>query len=392
MLQARHRLRFAHQAVAALLALCRRMQGLDRDLAVEHRVVGRKDCAHAARTERTENDEAADQGARRPGLAIEDGIRRGVLGVHLAGLASNATTPTLLGASGFLGYSMHVVVNAPSVIVGGLAALIVAAAVVVALIVSRRRRALRARVARKSARLRHPLVLAHGLFGFDRIAIGGREHSYFRGVTGHLMRVGAEVHRPCVPPSASIALRAEELARRVGLIRARKVNILAHSMGGLDVRYALARFGLADRVASVVTIGTPHGGTPVADLGVRLSDLLRLKSLLGRVVDVDAFYDLTTERMQRFNRDIADVPGVVYTSVVARIERARANPLLWPTHAYLSERAGDNDGMVPLASQRWGEVLKVIEADHWAQIGWSSHFDALAFYEELLRELRGRGF
>jgi triacylglycerol lipase len=163
-------------------------------------------------------------------------------------------------------------------------------------------------------------------------------------------------------------------------------------MGGLDVRYAIAKLGLADRVASLVTIGTPHFGTPVADLGVRLSDLLRLKALLGRVVDVDAFYDLTTERMERFNREVPDAPGVAYCSVLARIERASAHPLLWPTHTYLSERAGDNDGVVPLESQRWGEVIKQIEADHWAQIGWSPGFDALAFYEELLRELRGRGF
>ena len=74
------------------------------------------------------------------------------------------------------------------------------------------------------------------------------------------------------------------------------------------------------------------------------------------------------------------------------MERGSAHPLLWPTHKYISERVGDNDGMVPLASQRWGEVIKQIEADHWAQIGWSPGFDALRFYEELLRELRDRGF
>jgi triacylglycerol lipase len=284
------------------------------------------------------------------------------------------------------------VVVTPLFIVGTLAIIVLVVAAAIAFIIWRSRRALRTRVERKSARLRHPVVLAHGLLGFDRIAIGGREHSYFRGVTSHLMRVGAEVHRPRVPSLGSIALRAEELAQRVRMIRARKVNIIAHSMGGLDVRYAIAKLGLADRVASVVTIGTPHLGTPVADLGARLSDLLRLKSLLGRVVDVNAFYDLTTERMQRFNLEVPDVRGVVYWSVVARVERASAHPLLWPTHAYLSERVGDNDGMVPLESQRWGEVIKQIEADHWAQIGWSPSFDALTFYEELLRELRGRGF
>jgi triacylglycerol lipase len=278
-------------------------------------------------------------------------------------------------------------------VVGVLWAIIVAVAAAIALVVWQSRRAARRRrLAPKSPRLRHPVVLAHGLFGFDKIAFGGREHSYFRGVTGHLTGVGAEVHRPRVPSSASIALRAEELARLVRMIPAKKVNIIAHSMGGLDVRYAIAKLGLGDRVASLVTVGTPHLGTPIADLGARLSDLLRLRSLVGRVVDIEAFYDLTTERMARFNRDVADVPGVVYGSVVARIERARAHPLLWPTHVYLSERGGDNDGIVPASSQRWGEVWKEIDADHWGQIGWSPGFDALALYEELLRELRGRGF
>jgi triacylglycerol lipase len=287
-----------------------------------------------------------------------------------------------------------VVVISARLIIAALCAIILAVAALGGFIVwrSRRRRSRPDTVSRKSARLRHPVVLAHGLLGFDKIAFGGREHSYFRGVTGHLMRVGAEVHRPRVPSYASIAARGEELARVVRQIRARKVNIIAHSMGGLDARYAIAKLGLADRIASLVTIGTPHLGTPVADLGARLSEMLKLKALLGRVVDIDAFHDLTTARMADFNRAIADVPGVVYCSVVARVDRGRAHPLLWATHAYLSERAGDNDGMVPATSQRWGEVVREIEADHWAQIGWSPGFDTLTFYEELLRELRGRGF
>jgi triacylglycerol lipase len=268
------------------------------------------------------------------------------------------------------------------------------AAVLVALAVALwRRRRLARRLARRAPRLRYPVVLAHGVLGFDKIGFGGKEHSYFRGVHGHLTRVGAEVHRPRVSSAAAIAVRAEELARVIRSIDAKKVNVIAHSMGGLDARYAIARLGLADRVASLTTVGTPHLGTPVADLGTKLGDLLRLSSLLGRVVDLQGFYDLTTRRMKQFNDEIVDARGVAYASVVGRIERARAHPLLWPTHLYMSERGdGDSDGLVPAASQKWGEVLRHIDADHWAQIGWSNGFDALAFYEELLAELRGRGF
>jgi triacylglycerol lipase len=275
--------------------------------------------------------------------------------------------------------------------------LLLAALVVGAALLARRQLARKPRRRKRpEPRLRHPVVLAHGVLGFDRIAIGGRDLSYFRGVTRHLTNVGAEVHRPRVPSSASIAVRAGELKRLIEMIPAQKVNVIAHSMGGLDVRYAISKLGLADRVATLTTVGTPHLGTPVADLGTKLGDLLKLRALIGRIVDVDGFHDLTTHRMAEFNRTIVDSPKVVYASVVGKIERAKASPLLWITHKYLSDRAGANDGMVPAASQGWGEVLREIEADHWAQIGWSSgggpEFDPLLLYEELLRELRGRGF
>lgn len=46
-----------------------------------------------------------------------------------------------------------------------------------------------------------------------------------------------------------------------------RLNIIAHSMGGLDARYyAISWLGLAERVASLTTIGIPHLGTPLADL------------------------------------------------------------------------------------------------------------------------------
>jgi triacylglycerol lipase len=275
--------------------------------------------------------------------------------------------------------------------------LLLALAAVATVFIVRQLRLRKRRLRKRPApRLRHPVVLAHGVLGFDKIAIGGRDLSYFRGVTRHLMSVGAEVHRPRVPSSASIAVRAGEFKRLIDMIPAPKVNVIAHSMGGLDVRYAISKLGLADRIATLTTVGTPHLGTPVADLGTRLGDLLKLRALIGRVVDIDGFHDLTTHRMAAFNRDIVDSPKVVYGSVIGRIERAQATPLLWITHKYLTERAGANDGMVPASSQSWGEVLKEIEADHWAQIGWSSgvggDFDPLVLYEELLRELRGRGF
>lgn len=242
---------------------------------------------------------------------------------------------------------------------------------------------------RRQLRLRHPIVLAHGVFGFDQIEVGGKRRSYFAGVPERLLAMGIEVHRPVVPPVASVANRAEKLAEAIRALPAKRVNVIAHSMGGLDARYAIARLGVADQIASLTTIGTPHLGTPLADVGMLL--LGGLKGLFKRL-NLEAFQDLTRERMTAFNREIADSPGVAYASVIGCTERTDMHPLLWVGHLYLNECAGANDGVVPASSQRWGEVVQEVQADHWAQIGWCSYFDAPSFYEQLVRELRGRGF
>jgi len=248
---------------------------------------------------------------------------------------------------------------------------------------------------RHEPRLRHPIVLAHGVLGFDQIRLAGRQHVYFRGVPERLRTMGIEVHRPRVPAVGSISVRAEKLAAAIRALPAEKVNLIAHSMGGLDARYAIARLGMGHRVASLTTIGTPHFGTPLADLGSGLLGITLIggfQRFFRRLIDLDALHDLTSQRMIVFNREIPDAPGTVYISVVGRGDSAGMNPLLWASHLYLNERGGANDGVVPATSQRWGEVLREVQADHWAQIGWSSSFDAPAFYQDLVQELRGRGF
>ncbi len=247
---------------------------------------------------------------------------------------------------------------------------------------------------RRPARPRYPVVLCHGLFGFDEIEVVGGRHAYFRGVPARLEKSSWQVSLARVPGAASVKERAAELAECVRTVDAPRVNIVAHSMGGIDARYAISRLGLARRVASLVTVGSPHRGTPVADLGEGLAGRLGLRFALERAgLGLDALRDLTVARMEAFNVEVPDAPGVVYGSVVGVARRTlRMNPLLVPTYLYLKRRAGDNDGMVPASSQRWGEVLAEIEADHWAQIGWSRHFDAAEFYARLMRELRGRGF
>jgi triacylglycerol lipase len=244
------------------------------------------------------------------------------------------------------------------------------------------------------ARPRYPVVLVHGLFGFDELVVGKVRHAYYRGVREVLVQDGHAVQVARLPAAGAITVRAAGLAELVNASDSKRVNVIAHSMGGLDARYAVSRLGLAKRVGVVVTVGTPHRGSPIADLSSSLMDRLGLAKALSMAgVSVDALRDLTRESLARFNEEVPDARGVAYASVVGIVRHVRrASPLLVPSCLWLNQTVGDNDGVVPADSQRWGHVLSEIDADHWAQIGWSKHFDAAGFYRDLLRELRAMGY
>ena len=215
------------------------------------------------------------------------------------------------------------------------------------------------------------VVLVHGICGFDRLGCGPLRVDYFRSVAARLDAEGYEVVVPRLPPLGGVPLRAAALAEAIAAMPHDRVLIVAHSMGGLDARWAL-HDGIADRVDTLVTVGTPHRGTAIADLLAR-GPLERARRVVARLgLPTDAIEWLTTERLARFAREVPDVPGVRYASIVgATHDRRRVHPLLWATHAYLLVDHGANDGLVAAASQRWGEVLCEEELDHWAPIGWS---------------------
>ncbi len=238
-----------------------------------------------------------------------------------------------------------------------------------------------------------PVVLVHGLFGFDRIGVPGARFDYFRGIAKHLETLGCHAHAVRLPPYASVPARAKLLAAAIEALPHERVDIIAHSLGGLDARFALAHLGLASRVRSIVTIGTPHRGSPIADLVLNGPIGWAHKMLRAIGLPIEAVEWLSTEALERFNREVPDAPGVRYACVVGGMHHAGSIiPLpLIAAHAYLRKVAGTNDGLVPVSSQYWGETLAEIEADHFAQIGWRvavrHSFDALGLYAFVVARL-----
>jgi triacylglycerol lipase len=218
-----------------------------------------------------------------------------------------------------------------------------------------------------------PVVLHHGLMGHGDFQAGPLKVSYFGGIARAIAERGHPVIASWVHPTASVVTRArqlkESILRRRDLLGRprRRVVILAHSMGGLDARYMIAHLGMADHVEALVTVCTPHRGSPFADwwvthFGRRLGGFQLMQFLR---IDISAANDLTTRSCRAFNEAVPDAPGVRYYSISCARPWHQMPP--WALHSYrvVAAAEGPNDGLVSVTSSTWGEHLGVWPADHW---------------------------
>lgn len=130
---------------------------------------------------------------------------------------------------------------------------------------------------------RYPIVLVHGLFGFDQV---GGAVNYFYQVPFALQVTGARVFTRAVSPVDSNEVRGEQLLAQVkeilAITGAEKVNLIGHSQGGPTACYVAGV--LPQRVASVTTIAGVNKGTPVADLVLALDDFGLTRPLVDGIV------------------------------------------------------------------------------------------------------------
>ncbi|KAG6844064.1 hypothetical protein H0H87_010062 [Tephrocybe sp. NHM501043] len=204
---------------------------------------------------------------------------------------------------------------------------------------------------------RYPIVLCHGLYGFDSrgpLKFPSMRMHYWSNVLNILRdTVGAEVIVTSVPGTGSIISRAEILDRQLQhKARGRGINFLAHSMGGLDCRHLITHIKPEVYAPlSLTTISTPHRGSPFMDwcaeylgLGKRLDNeyleqvppppppkdapfSLSLSgfpssftTLLLSLVDSPAYANLTSNYLNRiFNPRTPNDPTVKYFSVAGRM-------------------------------------------------------------------------
>jgi len=248
--------------------------------------------------------------------------------------------------------------------------------------------------------LRTPIVLVHGLFGFDQIRIGDWVlGEYFHALPSAMRAAGNRVILARLAMTAGVAQRAAELKAIIDRESPTEpVHLLAHSMGGLDSRYLISRLGMAHRVLTLATLGAPHRGSPFADWSHA-----RLVRLFCPIFDAfnlprQAFTDLTVGACKDFNLETPDHPDVRYFSVAGRFETHWLNPAWQFTAPVLTRAEGDNDGIVSVASATWGEHSDVWEGDHMNLVNWPQPWtaapqsDRTGHYAGLLGRLRDLGF
>ncbi len=288
----------------------------------------------------------------------------------------------------------------------------------------------------------YPIVMAHGFFGFETLA-GVDAVTYFFGVRDDLAEVGELVYTPAVDPFNDSEVRGAELLAHIERVieetGAARVNIIAHSQGGLDARFAAAM--RPELIESITTIATPHRGTAVADIALGLADHGALPDVLDAVTRIfgGPFYDalgqetsiaraarqLSTPGARAFDEQYPPDPVIAWYSIAGRTAfhrggvdcRADDPPAFitrWaddrdptdPLFALLEPiLAGDlldrtaNDGLVPVPSARFGRFLGCIPADHLDEMGQllgdlpglANPFRHRAFYRDLVGWLRAQG-
>jgi triacylglycerol lipase len=266
---------------------------------------------------------------------------------------------------------------------------------------SARPRRVSARPTRAALLPRHPVVFCHGMLAFSMLKMYRPDDvNYFSVLREFLDPRGVHVLFPRVAPTGGVEYRARQLREQILAWTDEPVNIVAHSMGGLDARYLISRLGFADRVQSLTTIGTPHRGSHMADWFQanfrRGVPLLFLLEALG--LDVDGFGACRPSACREFNASTPDAAGVRYFSFGGDVPAARVTPFLRRAWNILSPVEGPNDGLVSVASAHWGEYLGSVRADHFAQtpdavfVRDGEDFDALGFYLRLVEDLARRGF
>lgn len=261
---------------------------------------------------------------------------------------------------------------------------------------------------------KYPLLLVHGVFFRDF-----KYRNYWGRIPKELIKNGATCFYGNHSSTLSIEDSGRELANRIKEIikenGIEKLNIIAHSKGGLDCRYAISECDIEQYVASLTMVSTPNRGCEFADFlfskdskGIIDKIAKKYNSTLKHLGESNpdfkkATSDLTSSYCNELNKKLKKSNKVFYQSIGTKLIKSSAARFpLNMTAKFVKYFDGDNDGLVGEKSFEYGDkYIFVIPEGHRG----ISHgdiidlnkenidgFDVREFYVELVHDLKERGF
>lgn len=270
------------------------------------------------------------------------------------------------------------------------------------------------RQSQQICKTKYPILMVHGIFFRDN-----GHFEYWGRIPDELQRNGATIYYGNQPSAASVPECAQILAKRIKEITqetgCEKVNIIAHSKGGLDCRYAMAFCGATPYVASLTTISTPHRGSLFADYlleKVSQKNQKRICNAYNKTMNrmgepeadlISAAQQLTTEYCTALDEQMPTPKDVLCQSFGSKllIPRKGHFPLNFTGAVMTKKISQSNDGLVCEDSFSWGNRYTLLKPD--SSIGLShgdvtdfsryNHpdFDVREFYVQLVSELKDHG-
>ncbi len=248
------------------------------------------------------------------------------------------------------------------------------------------------------SKLKYPVLLVHGMGFRDNKRIG-----YWGRIPRALEEMGCTVYFGQQDSNGDIQSNGRHLAERIHRILdetgAEKVNIIAHSKGGLDSRYAISALGMGDKVASLTTISTPHHGSKTLDRLLKFPQgLIKLGCffvdcwfrLLGdkNPNTYKVLFSFTTDSAAKFNAETPNHDNVFYQSYAFVMKKPTSDLLMWLPNLVVNHFEGENDGLLPPSAVQWGEFRGVFYGTNNRGV---SHFDEIDLRRKPLFKSKGSG-
>ena len=262
-------------------------------------------------------------------------------------------------------------------------------------------------------RTKYPIIFVHGIGYKDNIFI----KKYWGNIPKNIKKNGATVFVSNIDAFGTIENNSKQLQAEILQIIEQtgleKVNIIAHSKGGIDSRYMISKLNMETYVASLTTISTPHRGSYWANVLMDWAVIKKVKKLgaffsyifAKMIFDKNpqpwqAYTQLRLESMEELNKTMPDAKQVYYQSYGGKVTENFPSRSIQHKYNVIKQYSGKNDGVVSVESYKWANFQGFVGEEincgvsHFEIIGFSNktNFDYIQFYINLCYRLKNKGF